>query len=99
MYFAYCFSCRYLVELGLRQLGLPAPKKNILANYLCIGFVSGGSAKSFHVGDGCSVSYEVMTVRMRRQNKKKSYRHERRTMKEEAEAEGEAKKTWQTGAE
>ena len=24
--FVYCFSCRYLVELGLRQLGLPVPK-------------------------------------------------------------------------
>ena len=23
--FVYCFSCRYLVELGLRQLGLPVP--------------------------------------------------------------------------
>ena len=29
--FVYCFSCRYLVELGLRQLGLPAPK-----NHACI---------------------------------------------------------------
>ena len=24
--FVYCFSCRYLVERGLRQLGLPVPK-------------------------------------------------------------------------
>ena len=27
--FVYCFSCRYLVELGLRQLGLPVPNNSL----------------------------------------------------------------------
>ena len=31
--FVYCFSCRYLVELGLRQLGLPLPKSRESADH------------------------------------------------------------------
>ena len=29
--FGYCFSCRYLVELGLRQLGLPVPNRKVFS--------------------------------------------------------------------
>ena len=29
--FVYCFSCRYLVELGLRQLGVPVAENFLIA--------------------------------------------------------------------
>ena len=55
--FVYCFSCRYLVELGLRQLDLPVP---ILVNPFwrstkttgpvtkVLGFKGKGSSMSFN---------------------------------------------------
>ena len=38
--FVYCFSCRYLVQLGLRQLGLPAPEvSRSVPGFLAIGTI------------------------------------------------------------
>ena len=37
--FVYCFSCRYVVELGLRQLGLPVPNPIAVTDFNFFGII------------------------------------------------------------